>query len=195
MSKHNARNSLHIYHEISSEINYCCCCRPLVTVVSDSATAWTTVHQPSQSFTISWNLLRFMFIESVMPPNHLILRPLLLLLPQSFPASGAFPVSQLFPSCDQSTGASASASVLPINISFKIDWFDLLLSKGLSRVFSSTTIGKHQLLYHNSVGTGFNSLAKHEIIMHFSEIILVFLCHYLLWSEGYKDEPKGCNTI
>ena len=63
---------------------------------------------------------------------------------QSFPASGTFPVSQLFTSDDQSVGASASASTLPTNIQ---GWFPLgliglisLLSKGLSRVFSSTTI-------------------------------------------------------
>ena len=67
---------------------------------------------------------------------------------QSFPASGSFQMSQFFASGDQSTGVSASASVLPMNIQ---DWFPLgwtgwisLLSKGLSRVFSSTTIQKHQ---------------------------------------------------
>ena len=63
---------------------------------------------------------------------------------QSFPASGSFPVSRLFASGDQNSGASASASVLPMNIQ---DWFPLGLtclisfqSKGLPRVFSSTTI-------------------------------------------------------
>ena len=67
---------------------------------------------------------------------------------QSFPASGSFPMSRPFPSCGQSFGASASASVLPMNIQ---DWFPLGLSgwislqpKGLSRVFSNTTIWKHQ---------------------------------------------------
>ena len=67
---------------------------------------------------------------------------------QSFPASGSFPVSRLFTSGGQSIGASASASVLPINIR---DWFPLglaglisLLSKGLWRVFSNTTVQKHQ---------------------------------------------------
>ena len=68
---------------------------------------------------------------------------------QSFPASGSFPVSQFFTSGGQNIGASASASVLPMNIQ---DWFPLgmthsisLLSKGLSRVFSNTTVQKHQL--------------------------------------------------
>ena len=68
--------------------------------------------------------------------------------PKSFPVTGSFPVRWLFTSGDQSIGASASASVLPMNIQ---GWFPLvltglisLLSKGLSRVFSSMTIGKHQ---------------------------------------------------
>ena len=69
--------------------------------------------------------------------------------PQSFPASGSFPVSQLT-SGGQSMGVSSSASVLPMNIQ---DWFPLgltglifLQSKGLSRVFSNTTVLKHQFL-------------------------------------------------
>ena len=69
---------------------------------------------------------------------------------QSFPASGSFPVSQFFTLGDQSIGVSASASVLPMNIQ---DWFPLgwtgwisLQSKGLSRVFSKTTVQKHNSL-------------------------------------------------
>ena len=72
----------------------------------------------------------------------------LFLCPQSFPASGSFPMSRLFVSGDQTIRASASASVLPMNIQ---SWFPLgltgllsLQSKGLSRVFFSTTIWKHQ---------------------------------------------------
>ena len=68
--------------------------------------------------------------------------------PQSFPASGYFPMSWLFPSGGQSIRASASASVLPVNIQ---GWFPLgltglitLKSKGFSRVFSRTTVRKHQ---------------------------------------------------
>ena len=67
---------------------------------------------------------------------------------QSFPASGSFQMSQLFTSDGQSVGVSASASVLPMNIQ---DWFPLgwtgwisLQSKGLSRVFSNTTVQKYQ---------------------------------------------------
>ena len=72
---------------------------------------------------------------------------------QSFPASGSFQVSQLFTSGGQSIGVSASTSVLPMNIQ---DWFALgwtgwisLLSKGLSRVFSNTTVQKHQFSAHS----------------------------------------------
>ena len=68
--------------------------------------------------------------------------------PQSFPASGCFQMSQLFASGSQSIGVSASTSVLPTNIQ---DWFPLgwtgwisLQSKGLSRIFSNTTVQKHQ---------------------------------------------------
>ena len=81
-------------------------------------------------------------------PNHLILCCPLLLLPQSCPASGWFLMSWLFISGGQSIGAAASASVLPMNVQ---DWFPLgwtgwisLQSKGFSRVFSSTTVWKHQ---------------------------------------------------
>ena len=67
---------------------------------------------------------------------------------QSFPESGSFLMSWLFASGGQSIGASALASVLPMKyselISFRIDWFDLLKSKGLSRVFSSSTVRMHQ---------------------------------------------------
>ena len=67
---------------------------------------------------------------------------------QSFPASGSFQISQFFTSGGQSIGVSASTSILPMNVQ---DWFPLrwfgwisLQSKGLSRVFSNTTVQKHQ---------------------------------------------------
>ena len=70
--------------------------------------------------------------------------------PQSLPASGSFPMSQLFASCGQSIGVSASASVFPMNTQ---DWspsewtgWISLQSKGLSRVFSNTTVQKHQFI-------------------------------------------------
>ena len=103
------------------------------------ATPWTATPQASLSFNISWSLLKIMSIVLVMPSNHLILCCSLLLLPSIFPSLRVFPISWLFASGGQSIGASASASVLPMNI---LDWFSLgltgwisLLSKGLSRVF------------------------------------------------------------
>ena len=114
------------------------------SVMPDSATPWTAACQASLSFTNSQGLLKLMSIETVMPTNHLIFPSCL----QSFPASGSFLMSWLFVSGGQSIGASASASVLPMNIQ---DWSPLgwtgwisLQSKGLSRVFSNTIAQKHQ---------------------------------------------------
>ena len=111
------------------------------------ATPWAAAHQVSLSLTISQSLPKFMSTESVIPSNHLILYHPFSPCPQSFPASGSFPMRWLFTSGSQSIGALASASVLPMNIQ---GWFPLgltglisLLSKGLSRVFS-TTVRKHQ---------------------------------------------------
>ena len=107
----------------------------------------TAASQASLSITNSQSLLRLMSVESVMPSNHLILC-LPLLSPSIFPVSGSFPMRQFFASGGQSTGVSASAPVLPMNIQ---DWFPLgwtgwisLQSKGLSRVFSNITVQKHQ---------------------------------------------------
>ena len=111
-------------------------------------TPWTAACQAPLSFAISQSLLKFMSIESVIPSNHLVLCGLLSSCLQSFPESRSFPMSQFFASGDQSIGASASASALPINIQV---WFPLgltglisLKSKGLSSIFSNTTVQKHQ---------------------------------------------------
>ena len=111
-------------------------------------TTWATACQASLSFTISWSLLKFMSIESMMPSNHLILCCPLLFLPSIFPSIRVFPISQLFASGGQRIGVSTSESVFPMNIQ---DLFPLRLtglislqSKGLSRVFSSTTVRKYQ---------------------------------------------------
>ena len=108
----------------------------------------TVTYQATLSITNSWSLLRLMSMESVMPSNYLILCLPFSSCPQSLPTSGSFPMSLLFTSHGQKLGASASASVLPMNIQ---GWFPLeltgltpLVSKGLSTVFSSTPILKHQ---------------------------------------------------
>ena len=79
-------------------------------------TSWTAAHQGSLSFTISWSLFKRMSIELTVPSNYLILCRPLLLTSILFPASGSFLMSQLFASGGQSIGASASASVLSMNI-------------------------------------------------------------------------------
>ena len=122
-------------------------------------TPQTAAGQASLSVTNSWSLLKLMFIESVMPSNHLILCHLLLLLPSILPSIRSFPVSQFFTSGGQSIGTSASASVLPMNIQdrFPLGWTGLisLQSKGLSRVFSNNTVQKHQFqLSHPYMTTG-----------------------------------------
>ena len=110
---------------------------------SSLVTPWTAARQAPLSFTVSQSLLKFMSIESVLLSNHLILC-LFLLLPWILPSIRVFAMNWLFVSGGQSFGTSASASVLPMKIQ---GWFPLgltgwisLLSKGLSRVFSSTTI-------------------------------------------------------
>ena len=95
-----------------------------------------------------WSLPKLMSIELVMPSSHLMLCHPLLLLPPIPPSIRVFSMSQLFASGDQSIGVSASTSVLPMNTQ---DWSPLgwtgwisLQSKGLSRIFSNTTVQKHQ---------------------------------------------------
>ena len=112
------------------------------------ATPWITALQASLSITNTQSSLRLMSIESVMPSSHLILCCSLLLLPPIPPSIRVFPMSQLFEWGGQSTGVSALASFLPKNTQ---GWSPLgwagwisLQSKGLSRVFSNTTVQKHQ---------------------------------------------------
>ena len=112
------------------------------------ATPWIAARQASLSITNSWSSLKLMSIESVMPSSHPILCHPLLLLPQSLPASGSFPMSQLFAWGGRSIRVSALALVLSMNTQdwSPLEWTDWisLQSKGLSRVFSNTTVQKHQ---------------------------------------------------
>ena len=141
---------------VSSSINIFCWLGLLVLqsvqfshwVVPNSANSWTAACQASLSITNSWNLLKLMSIKLVMPYNHLILCCPLLLLPSIFPSIRVFSNESVLPSGGQRIGALASASVLPMNIQ---DWYPLgltglisLQSKGCSKVFSNTTVQKHQ---------------------------------------------------
>ena len=112
------------------------------------ATPWIAARQASLSITKFWSSLRLTSIGSVMPSSHLILCHPLLLLPPIPPSIRVFPVSQLFAWGGQSTGVSALASFLPKKSqgwspSEWTGWISLQ-SRGLSRVFSSTTVQKHQ---------------------------------------------------
>ena len=119
-----------------------------LSCVQRFVTPWIAACQASLSIINSQRSLKFMSIESMMPSSHLILCCPLLFLPQSLLASMSFPISQLFAWGGQSTGVSALASFLPKKSpgwspSEWTGWISLQ-SKGLSRVFSNTTVQRHQ---------------------------------------------------
>ena len=108
-------------------------------------TPWTAACQTPLSFTVSWSLLKVMFIESVMLFNHLILCLCLLLLPSTFPSIRVFSNESAFHIRWQeywsfSFNISPSNEILAL-ISFRIDWFDLLVVQGTL---------KSLLQHHNS---------------------------------------------
>ena len=117
------------------------------SVMSDSATPWTTARQASLSITNSWSLLKLVSIELVMPSNHLILCCPLLLLPLIFPSIRVFSNESVLHIRWPKYGSS-SYSISPSNeysglISFRMDWLDLLAVPRVSQVFSNITVQKH----------------------------------------------------
>ena len=146
------------YQNTSTFLHFCVQFSPvqLLSHVQLFVTPWITAHKVSLSITNSQSLPKLMSIESVMPSNHLILCRL---SPPAFNLSQlqSFQMNQFFASGGHSIGVSASASIFPMNIQ---DWFPLgwtgwisLLSKRLSRVFSNTTVQKHQK--HNFLHSAF----------------------------------------
>ena len=126
----------------------CCIVVQLPRCVRLFATPWTAAHQASLPLTISWSLPRFVSITPVMPSSHLILWCLLLFLPSIFPRIRDFSNESAVRIRWPNSGVSTLASVLPLSFQ---GWFPLrstglisLLSKGLSEVFSSTTVQRHQ---------------------------------------------------
>ena len=110
-------------------------------------TPWTAASQASLSITNYWGLLKPVSIESVMPSNHLILCHLLL-LPSIFPSISSFSSKWVLPIRWPKYWNFSFSIILPMNIQ---DWFSLVLTgwislqaKGLSKVFSNTTVQKHQ---------------------------------------------------
>ena len=151
--QHHGSGRLHT--QLMSSVGFKRCCAPWGgidwsealllfsrSVVPDSVTPRTAARQASLSFTNSWNLLKLMSID--MPSNLSSSHAHFPSCPQSFPASGSFLMSQLFAWGGQNIGVSASTSIFPRNTQ---DWSPLewtgwisLQSKGLSRVFSNTTV-------------------------------------------------------
>ena len=112
------------------------------------ATPWIAARQASLSITNSWNSLRLMSIESVMPSSHLILCRPLLLLPPIPPSIRVFSNESAlhirWPKYWSFSFSIIPSKEIPGLISFRMDWLDLLAVQGLSRVFSNTTVQKHQ---------------------------------------------------
>ena len=146
-------NDLVAYFAMSTETAFCCsvffgcCCCSVFKSCPHLCTPVTAACHAALSFVISLSLLKFMCTESVMSSNHLILCCPLLLLPSIFPSirvfSSEFTLCIRWPKC-------WSLSISPsMNIQgwFPLGWTSVnsLLYKGLSSVFSSTTVGKHQL--------------------------------------------------
>ena len=141
LKAHKNENNIHKWHlKLSSLVVVV----QLLSHVWVFVTPWTAAHQLPLSSTISCSLLKFISIELVMLYTHLILCYPLLLCLQSFPASESFPMSRLFTSGGQSIGASASASVLPMNIQ---GWFPL----GLTGLISLCPRTLKSLLQHHSL--------------------------------------------
>ena len=106
------------------------------------ATPWIAARQASLSITNSQSSLRPMSIESVIPSSHLILLPP---IPPSIRVfSNESIICMRWPKYCSSSFSISPSKQIPGLIAFRMDWLDLLASKGLSRVFSNTTVQKHQ---------------------------------------------------
>ena len=118
------------------------------------ATSWAAARQASLSFTISWNLLKLMSIESVMSSNHLILCHSLLLLPSIFPSIRVFSNESglhiRWPKYwNFSFSISPSTEYLGL-ISFRMDWFDLLAVQGILKSLLQHHNSKASILQHSA---------------------------------------------
>ena len=140
-----------------------CCCCSITKLCLTFVILWTAACQAFLSFTISRSLLKLMFTKSVMPPYHLTLCHPLLLLPQSFPASGFYFNESALPIRWPKFGTSASSSVLPMNIhhqseyskfiSFGMDWLDLLAVQGTLKSLLQHHSSKASVLRHSAFFT------------------------------------------
>ena len=136
--------SLLMYLNLKSLCHHCC----VISCVWLFVTPWTSARQTSLSFAISQSLRKFMSMELVIPSNHLILHHPLLLLPTIFPSIMVFSNESVL-RIRWPKYWSFSFNIRPSNehsglISFRMDWLDLLAVQGVSKVFSNTTVQKHQ---------------------------------------------------
>ena len=124
------------------------------------AIPWVAAGQASLSITNTRSSLRFTSIESVMPSSHLILSHPLLLLPSIPPSIRVFSnestLHMRWPKYWSFSFSIIPSREIPGLISFRMDWLDLLEFKGLSRVFSNTTLQKHQF-FGAQLSSQFNS--------------------------------------
>ena len=130
---------------------------------SSSATPWTAAGQAYLSITNSQNLLKLMYIQSVMPSKHSSSAILFSSRLQSFPASGSFQMSHFFASGDQSIGVSASTSVIPMKFRTSFLWDRLVGSLAVQGTLKS-------LLQHHS---------SNSSILRGSAFFIVWLSHQL----------------
>ena len=142
--------------------------------MSVSVTPWTAALRASLSFTVSWSLFKLISIESLMLSSSSSAALFSSCL-QSFPASGSFPMSQLFASGGQSIGTSTSASVLPVNFQ---GWFPL----GLTGLISLLSKGLSSLLQHHSAKASILQLSAFYMVQ------LTCVCdHWKNHSFDYTD--------
>ena len=146
-------------------------------------TPWTAACQASLSITNSRSLLKLTSIESVMPSNHLILcRPLL--LPSTFPSIRVFSnESALHIRWPKYWSFSISSSNdYSELISFRTYWFTSLLSKGLSRIFSSTTIWKHKFFSaHSSLWSNSHIRTCKPWLWLYGPLLAKWCLCFLIW--------------
>ena len=123
-----------------------CCCSSAKLCLTICCTLWTAACPAPLSFSISQSLLKFMSIDSVMLSNHLILCHPLLLLPSVFPSIKVFsnePALRIrWPKYRRFSFSISTSNEYSQLISFRIDWFHLLVVQG-TLIFSHTTVQKH----------------------------------------------------
>ena len=160
---------------------------------------WTAAHQAFPFFTISQSLFKLMFIELLMPSNHLVICCPLLILASVFPSIGVLSIMSAL--CIRWLKYwSFSFSISPSSVYLGLTGLISLLSKGVSRVFSHTTVGKHQF-FGAQLSLWFNShihtwlLEKTKALTRWNfvskEIALLFIKYALYISHSYSFKGQA----